>query len=270
MKPELDWMSYEELVRDIYLALGKDKGVTIQCHGASCKVIGKSGVTHQIDVLTRHSDGMHEYFTAIECKHWKDKVDKDIVMKVSEIIDDAGVSKGVIVAKMGFTPDAITYAKNRNISLVELREPVEKDWEGKIKDVVIDLNVIKPFITKIKFLASVEDTLQEKKIQSYVVRSSTGDKPLKEVIDEFAEELYEQNADTNFEKKITFDDETFLIEETSGYRIQVKGVLIGGHYKIEKIHQEIKGEDHVWLVMQSLFDNRLMTISPTGEVRVKR
>jgi len=159
MKLKPEWQSYEDLVKDIYLALGRDKGVKIKCHGAKCTVIGKSGVEHQIDVLTSHSDGIHEYSTAIECKHWNyDNVDKDIVMKLSEIIEDAGISKGVIVAKKGFTPDAIKYAKSRNISLVELREPIEKDWEGRVKNIVIDLNVIYPSITKLKFLADVVDT----------------------------------------------------------------------------------------------------------------
>lgn len=51
--------------------------------------------------------------------------------------------------------------------------------------------------------------------------------------------------------------------------MKVKGLLVGGHYTIEKIHNEIKGEDHVWLVMQSVFDKRTMIISPTGEISVK-
>lgn len=53
--------------------------------GNSCKVIGRSNIQHQIDVLTIHSDGIHSYGTAIECKYWNKKIDKDIVMKLSSI-----------------------------------------------------------------------------------------------------------------------------------------------------------------------------------------
>jgi len=58
----------------------------------------------------------------------EEKINKDIVMKVSAIIEDTGINKGVIVSKNGFTPDGITFAKYKNIGLVELREAEEKDW----------------------------------------------------------------------------------------------------------------------------------------------
>jgi len=103
-----------------------------------------------------------------------------------------------------------------------------------------------------------------------VVRFAQRDRPLKELIDEFAEELYCQEPETNFEKKYVFNEEAFLIDSLSNFKMQVRGVLIGGHYKVDKNHQEIRGEDHVWLIMQSLFDNRLIVISPTGEITVKK
>ena len=84
----MDWKHYEEVTKKIYETLGRESGVKIIGYGNQCIVRGKSGVVHQIDVLTAHSDGIHEYKTAIECKYWKDKVNKDIVMKVSEIIQD--------------------------------------------------------------------------------------------------------------------------------------------------------------------------------------
>lgn len=269
MKRELDWKTYEEVVRDIYQALGRDKGVTVKCYGSTCKVIGKSEVSHQIDVLTMHSDGIHEYKTAIECKYWNDKVDKDIVMKVHSIIEDAGIEKGVIVTKKGFTPDAILFAKHRNIGLVELREPIESDWEGRIKDIVIDINLFRPFITKVKFKAEVEGAELEKvKISKYIVRSRSKEVTLKTLIEVFATELYKQPPDTDFQKVLEFDEECVLHEDESGFNLKVKGLLVGGYYTVEKIHNEIRGEDHVWLVMQSVFDKRTMTISSTGEISV--
>jgi hypothetical protein len=52
-------------------------------------------------------------------------------MKVAEIIEDAAINKGIIVAKHGFTDDAINFAKYKNIGLIELREMEERDWEGR-------------------------------------------------------------------------------------------------------------------------------------------
>ena len=37
---DIHWEDYEELVKDIYQALGRANGVTIECWGRSCKVEG--------------------------------------------------------------------------------------------------------------------------------------------------------------------------------------------------------------------------------------
>jgi hypothetical protein len=65
----MDWETYEETTKYIYETLGEQVSIKIVGHGRKFKVEGKSGVKHQIDVLTSHSDGIHEYLTAIECKY---------------------------------------------------------------------------------------------------------------------------------------------------------------------------------------------------------
>ena len=94
----MTWEDYEDVTRGIYEALGKQTGVKIVGYGRNFKVRGKSGVEHQIDVLTEHGDGIHQYQTDIECKYWADKVSKDAVMKVKETVDDCGFAKGTVVS----------------------------------------------------------------------------------------------------------------------------------------------------------------------------
>lgn len=72
IKTDLDWKTYESITKYIYESLGGKTGVKVLRHGSSCRVTGKSGVDHQIDILTAHSDGIHSYRTAIECKYCKD------------------------------------------------------------------------------------------------------------------------------------------------------------------------------------------------------
>lgn len=55
---DVRWQDYEELVQDIYQALGKANDANIECWGGSCEMEGPSGIFHQIDVLTRHSFGL--------------------------------------------------------------------------------------------------------------------------------------------------------------------------------------------------------------------
>jgi Restriction endonuclease len=147
----MNWQSYEEITKDIYAVLGKGTGVKIECYGNSCKVTGKSGVEHQVDVLTSHSDGIHCYKTAIECKYWKDRINKDIVMKAEAIKNDCNLDKAVIVSQMGFTSDGLSYAEHVGIDLVELREPLDKDWEGRIKTICIQMHIRMPNLIKLKF-----------------------------------------------------------------------------------------------------------------------
>ena len=139
----LGWKAYEAITKYIYETLGNEYGVKVEGFGNNCKVLGKSGVKHQIDILTSHSDGIHSYRTAIECKYWKEKINKETVMKVSEIIKDANINKGIIVSKNGFTQDGIDFAKYKNIGLVELKEVEEKDQkegQGQLNIAYIELS----------------------------------------------------------------------------------------------------------------------------------
>src|SRR5258705_12176907 len=91
-KNELDWEEYEAITKYIYGAPGAQYGVKVKGHGRNCKVKGRSGLHHQIDVLTEQFDGERQLLTAIECKYAKKKVNKDIVMKLSEIMQDSGIT----------------------------------------------------------------------------------------------------------------------------------------------------------------------------------
>src|SRR5437868_11506271 len=98
---EINWEEYEAITKYIYGALGEQHGIKVIGCGRSCTVKGKSGVTHQIDVLTEQSDGEKTRRTAIECKFLKGKVTKDTVMKLQGIMEDTGIESGIIVCKTG-------------------------------------------------------------------------------------------------------------------------------------------------------------------------
>ena len=209
---KLDWQTYEEVVKHIYQTLGREKGVKILGHGKDCKLTGKSNVTHQIDVLTGHSDGIHEYKTAIECKYWKENVNKDIIMKIAEIIEDTGIDKGVIVSKNGYTEDAVSFAKYKNIGLVELREMSEEDWRGRPRVYDIKSTIQRPEITRIKFLPSLfnKPTVESELAQtdSIVVHLYSGERrTLDSYLQSFREELHSYPINKKIEKKNIFSND---------------------------------------------------------------
>jgi hypothetical protein len=126
-----DWKGYEEITKYIYEMLRAGYGIKIRSYGPKSWIKGKSGVNHQIDVLTKQTVGEKVQLTAIECKCLKSKLTKETVMKLSETMRDADIASGIIVSKAGFTRDTLAYANHVGIKLVELREATKSDNSGK-------------------------------------------------------------------------------------------------------------------------------------------
>ncbi|MGD6735383.1 restriction endonuclease [Photobacterium leiognathi subsp. mandapamensis] len=157
----MDWKSYEEVTAFVYSILKEKQNISILGYGNSCKVTGKSDVSHQIDVLAEHyNESKTPIKTAIECKYYKSNISKDPIMKLAEIIEDCDIDCGIIVTLTGFTEDAIKFARYRNISLIELRPPTDKDWAGKYRDMTLSFTFINPFISRFNFHTSDETAIE--------------------------------------------------------------------------------------------------------------
>jgi len=268
-KGSLDWKTYESITKYIYETLGKETGVKIEGYGNNCLVKGKSGVNHQIDVLANHSDGIHNYKTAIECKYWKDKINKDIVMKVSEIIEDAGINKGVIVSKNGFTADGVSFAKHRSIGLVELREMEEKDWEGRGR--ILD---IKTWIERTEILRTAIDAVDKIETDSEIVEIDKiniklvdgNEVPFNNYVAIFKKELHNKEFWQIFTKGYRLDG-AHLINLKSNSKTKIRGIVFTGvHTKLES-NLKFYPVDQIWLIMKSIFEERTFTISEKGIIR---
>lgn len=276
---KMDWKGYENITKYIYETLGRETGVKIVGHGSTCKVKGKSGVFHQIDVLTSHSDGNHNCQTAIECKYWKKKIDKDVVMKLAEIIEDAGIDKGVVVSKKGFTKDGFLYAKFKNIGLVELREIEEKDSKRQdiepnflVGELIINNNVERrrPEILSIEF-DFVDSNQISKKINPYqwTIRSKGGiKKTLQHYVISFQNKLHEEEPDKKVNEYFKFKDGD-LINTVTEMITQINGFTISGKLTVTNLDSQRNYNlvDEVWMIMKSLFEDRSVTISKTGLIK---
>ena len=285
----MNWQSYEKLVKDIYEQLGRSAGVRVESWGRLCKVEGKSGVRHQIDVLTAHSDGVHEYKTAIECKHWNKKIDKDAISKLLVILEDTKIEKGVVVSQFGFTPDARKLAEYKNISLVELRKPVDDDWDGLIKDVHINVHLEVPETYDFRFVQG--DVRDESKKENLRVLNSD---VLVHIINEKSISLHEitsrilsaptaaeGGADTSGfcwsevrspeddERAfaVRFPDDTTLSVPIRKGRARIREIHFKVRHKISTESIEIRSEDYVSMTMHTIFENKRFAVAPDGTVR---
>ena len=111
---DFDWKDQEFITKYIYETLENHNGIKIEGWCNNCKIEGKSGIKHQIDILAVHYTNLHVIKTAIECKYLNKKVTKDTVMKINTFLQDCEIHKGIIVSKTGFTRDAIQLAQHYN------------------------------------------------------------------------------------------------------------------------------------------------------------
>ncbi|MES2431697.1 MAG: restriction endonuclease [Bacteroidota bacterium] len=273
-KTNLDWKIYESITKYIYETLGRKTGVKILGFGSNCKVPGKSGVNHQIDILTTHSDGIHSYKTAIECKYWKKKINKEIVMKVSETIEDAGIEKGVIVSKSGFTKDGAEFAKYQNIGIVELKEIGETVQDIQERQLNIGSIEISSFVTILRpEILSIEiEYFENGSIEKEIINITTislldgRSKPFNDYSKAFQNELHVHNK---IGETITKRYEILsggLIHKKENPPAKIKSIIFTG--VLNQINSNSTRTfslvDEVWLTMKSLFEGKSFSISENG------
>lgn len=271
----MNWKDYEEITRCIYEGLGKKAGVKIEGFGSTCRVKGKSGVSHQVDVLTSHTDGIHTYRTAVECKYWQKKINKDIVMQVAEIIEDANIHKGVIVSKLGFTEDGISFAKYKNIELVELREMDDADGKERNGNTGIEFALLnigitrrRPEILDIIIDSKNSGSISEKRnhYQLNVQLKNGQEVPMDKYIMSFkTEELQSQTPDIVFEKYYKLPDAN-LVSRVTKESMPINGFTLKGKLTVTDMSKKITLVDEIWLIMKSMFDEKSFTVSHMGMI----
>ena len=272
-KNELDWKEYEAITQYIYGALGAQHGIMVKGYGHQCKIKGKSTVEHQIDVLTEQFDGERQLLTAIECKYWNKKVDKDVVMKLSKIMEDSGIASGIIVCKAGFTKDTITFAEHERIKLVKLWEAGENDAEFKrtfeIGTTNLNFNVklSRPKIIRIDFGTRTIDD-EEQIMQMYFVNlhdSNGGWISFGKLVIAFSEELQSREdplktttIDFPLNRKLLYK---FPEGQIAADKISITGFLTNSDRSFKR---SFVLTDQVWMIMNDLFDKRKLTLSKSG------
>lgn len=263
----MDYKEYEATTAALYQILGEGSGITIECFGAGCRVQGKSGSWYQIDVLTKQSNGLQTIRTAIECKYWKNRVTRNVVSNLVTLLEDTNIEKGVVVSKEGFTSGAIALAKQRNINLVEMREPNDADWEGRIKTIHIMLSLHSPEFYDLELIQPPQQTGE--RVQLTVSgQDLTIKEPGKEprTLDQIV-----NNAD----RSATPPDQTIEVMFPTGTTMQVGGsdkhaMIEAVRFKVrDHVHEQefvIDGDQAIRLIVKEVFEEREFRIGHDGQV----
>ena len=265
----MEWETYEQLTAAIYKTLGKEIGVSVECYGSQCKVTGKSGSQYQIDVLVKQTNGLQVIRTAIECKYWSKKVDKRVVATLDSCIRDTEVDKGVIVSRLGFTEPAIQLAQQTNIGLVELREPIDSDWEGRIREIQIKFNLITTEIYDLEILQDQNrygGVRQENfTVNPENVRIEEPARGVRTLQDIIQKELAKDAGEGRVIERCFLPD-TLLRIEGDQRSADINGIRFKVRYHHLSDQISINAENYVYMIMRELFEKREFTLDRKGDL----
>lgn len=161
----LQSVEYERLVRDIYQAIQQTDGLdTVQLlHNQ--RIEGKSGLRHQVDIYWERKTKGKLSRVAIECKYYSRRVEIGKVRDFFGVLSDIGEIQGILVTKVGFGSGAITFADHYGIQLKEIRFPQHQDWQGRLKDVVLEIKAFKAVVIGRKLTPDARWLLQERRVK---------------------------------------------------------------------------------------------------------
>ncbi|MEG4351743.1 restriction endonuclease [Microcoleus sp. LAD1_D3] len=149
---------YERLAAFVFKALEQSDTVI---HDLTLR--GESGAPHQIDVTIERSGKRQR--TLVECKDFDisgDKVGLGVIRNFYGVIADINPPPDAyVVTCNGFTKDAEQYAKSKHIGLVVLREFHESDWEGRLRQINIHLNMVIPSQPRLDIKFKQDDAWQK-------------------------------------------------------------------------------------------------------------
>lgn len=83
----------------------------------NARVVGRSGATHELDVVADKSDDLTTFRLVVECKAHSSAIDKEVVFKLASELADIGAARGIIVSLSGWTIQAAQAAAQSNIEL---------------------------------------------------------------------------------------------------------------------------------------------------------
>lgn len=148
---------YEELVRSIMYQLSHATSVrTDVIDRPSDRFRGVSGTTHQIDVRWDLTDATGERWRLLfEARSYKKNLEQSAVFAFDGVVSDiAAVSDrrclGVMVTTTGYQRGAKLVGESKKILLLELRSPLDKDFEGRLVQIDVRASVRIPVIRDVQ------------------------------------------------------------------------------------------------------------------------
>jgi len=141
----IDWKDFEKFVSKLY----ENSDDIIVKHNVT--EVGKSEAKRQIDVLVIQKMKLHTVKIIIECKLWKQKVDRPVIDILAAAVEDLGADKGAIFTTKGYDEGAIKYAKEKKIDVFIIRDILEDEWGAPGRNILFYLQYFHSSLSKLTF-----------------------------------------------------------------------------------------------------------------------
>lgn len=153
---------YERFTQEVFRAILAHEGVNNVDVQNDVELQGKTA-THQIDVYWEFDQGGIRYRTVVQCKDWDSRVKQEQLFAFKTVLDDLpGQPRGVVVSRKGFQQGAREFAAAHGILIYELREPQDSDWDGYVREVHIEMQLLVPVLHAFQLIPDAEWARSEK------------------------------------------------------------------------------------------------------------
>ena len=266
---------YEQFVQEIYSAIMKSENVETITVEHNTTVAGKSGCSHQIDVYWEFKVAGEVYRTAIECKAYAKTVPIGRIRDFYGVLSDVNNLRGIFVSQHGFQIGARKFAKSHGISLKEIREPNEEDWDGRVREIHLNVHIVVPEILKFTPLVNQEflDSLPPEGMrigETY----STHEKIIFDAANSpvaSREELRQKlpktrEPETGLHHRFSFPGHILRYAEND---IPIEGIEIVYDVNVDKETIVTKGDEIVKSIVRDAISGELAVVHADGEVHTK-
>jgi len=143
--PDLTGNTYEQLTGRIVSEL-EQSGAVDTSELTRRKIVAGRTTQHEIDVWWVFDWSGRRYTIAFQCKDWARSVEQGELLKFQAVLADLAAYDpyGVFVTRTGYQAGSLNVASGNRISLLELREPIEKDWVGRVRTIELEIRAVMP------------------------------------------------------------------------------------------------------------------------------
>ena len=275
---------YELFVKSVYECLNQADGLADVQIQHDVKIMGAAGVEHQLDLFWTFKIGGVAYRVVVECKDYNRHVSKEKVLAFHSVLQDIGNIHGIFASKMGFQVGAKEYASKYGIQLMEIRPPIDSDWDGRIKDINIELHVrsmrnvsTQLFINKAKaeemgVVPSVQDQyhMNPDAVSISFGQMRIGEATIEEhgikTMQELVRLLPQHSVGKECVCSFSFEDAVIHIDDQA---LPIDGIVFtyDVHETVERI--TIKGDKAIKAIVKNVQDGSETNIDEFGRVNVR-